>query len=184
MLPCDPIAETHTSATNDGSVTRCSRLSVSRDVQIFGRLHTDLYNVPLFLLPNVQLQIRLTKARPSFYLMNKTADTKTIFKFLDDYLMVRRLQPNHLILSAEETALERGPSRGITWRVSTLRLLNFRPGLNPGRLTMQCSASSPNACCSPWLRKLIWMAQWTQTPTNLDITISANFRFMWMESCA
>jgi hypothetical protein len=50
----------------------------------------------------------LTKARPTFYLMNKSADTKTTFKFLDAYLLVRRVQPNHVILSAQETALERG----------------------------------------------------------------------------
>jgi len=40
--------------------------------------------------------------------MNKSADTKITFKFLDAYLLVRRVQPNPLILSAEETALERG----------------------------------------------------------------------------
>jgi len=102
------MAETHTSSTNDGFIARWSRLSGSRDVQIFGRLHTDLCNVPLFLLPRVQQHIKLAKARPSFYLMNKTADSKTTFKFLDAYLMVRRVQPNPLILSAHERALIEG----------------------------------------------------------------------------
>ena len=37
--------------------------------------------------------------------MNKSADT---FKFLDAYLMVRRVQSNTVILEAQETALERG----------------------------------------------------------------------------
>ena len=40
--------------------------------------------------------------------MNKTADTKTTFKFLDAYLMVRRVQPNPVILEAKETAMESG----------------------------------------------------------------------------
>jgi len=40
--------------------------------------------------------------------MNKTADTKTTFKFLDAYLMVRRVQPNPLILSAHETEVQKG----------------------------------------------------------------------------
>jgi hypothetical protein len=71
MQPRDPTAETHTSAINNGFIARWSRLSGSRDVQLLGRLHTDLCNVPLFLLPRVPLQIKLTKARPSFYLMNK-----------------------------------------------------------------------------------------------------------------
>jgi len=108
MQPSDPTAEMHTLATNDGFIARWSRLSGSRDVQIFGRLHTDLCNVPLFLLPRVPLQIKLTKARPSFYLMNKRADTKTPFKFLNAYLLVRRVQPNPVILEAQEKALEIG----------------------------------------------------------------------------
>jgi len=53
MQPSDPTAETHTSATNDRFIARWSRLSGSRDVQLLGRLHTDLCNVPLFLLPRV-----------------------------------------------------------------------------------------------------------------------------------
>ena len=114
MQPSDPKAETHTSATNDGFIARWSRLSGSRDVQIFGRLHTDLCNVPLFLLLREPLQIKLTKVRPSFYLMNKSADTKTTFEFLDTSLMVKCVQPNPLSLSAQEKAMERGPSRGIT----------------------------------------------------------------------
>ena len=107
MQPSVPTAETHTSATNDGFIARWSRLSGSRDVQLLGRLHTDMFNVPLFLLPRVPLQIKLTNARPSFYLMNKSADTKTTFKFLDAYLLVRRVQPNPAILEAHKKALEK-----------------------------------------------------------------------------
>ena len=75
MQPSDPTAETHTSVTNNGFIARWSRLSGSRDVQLLGRLHTDLCNVPLFLLPKVSLHIKLTKARSSFYQMNNSADT-------------------------------------------------------------------------------------------------------------
>jgi hypothetical protein len=40
--------------------------------------------------------------------MYKRADTKTPFKFLDAYLLVRRVQPNPVILEAQEKALEIG----------------------------------------------------------------------------
>ena len=105
MNQCDPMTETHIASTNDKFIARLSRLSGSRDVQLFGRLHTGLCNEPLFMLPGMQLQIKLTKARPSFYLMNKTSDSKTNFKFLDAYLLVRRVQPNTLIFSAHEKKL-------------------------------------------------------------------------------
>ena len=100
MQPSDPTAETHTSATNDGFVARWYMLRGSRDVQLLGRLYTDLCNDPLFLLPRIHLQIKLTKARPCCYLMNKSADTRNTSKFLDAYLMVRRVQPNPAILEA------------------------------------------------------------------------------------
>jgi len=48
MNSCDPMPETHTSATNDGFIACWSRMSVSRDVQLFGRLHTDLCNFLYF----------------------------------------------------------------------------------------------------------------------------------------
>ena len=100
MEPYDATAETHTSATNDGFIAHWSRLSGSRNVQLFWRLHTDLCNVPLFLLPGVPLQIKLKKDRPSFYLMNKSANTKTSFKFLNAYQLFTRVQPKPPILEA------------------------------------------------------------------------------------
>jgi len=76
MNPCDPMADTHTASKNEVFIARWSRLSASRDVQLFGRLHTDSCKVPLFMLPGVKLQIKLTKARPRFYLMKKADDSK------------------------------------------------------------------------------------------------------------
>ena len=105
MNPCDPMAETHTASTNDGFIVRWLKLSGCRNVQIFGRLHTVLCNVPLFMLPGVQLQIKLTKAQPIFYLMNKTADSKSTLKFLHPYPTVKRVQLNPLTLSAHDKAL-------------------------------------------------------------------------------
>ena len=102
MQPTDPTAELHTSATNDGFIGRWSRLRGSMDFHLLGRLHTDVCDVLLFLQPRVLLLIKMTKDRPSFYLMKKIADTKTTFKFLDAYLLVRRVQPNPEILKSQE----------------------------------------------------------------------------------
>ena len=46
----------------------------------------------------------MTKARSIFYLMNKYAESKTVFKFLGAQLMVNRVQPSSTILLAHETA--------------------------------------------------------------------------------
>ena len=56
--------------------------------------------MPLFPTPGIKQQIELIKARPRFYLMNKTANAKATFKFLNAYLLVRHVKPNLAMSSA------------------------------------------------------------------------------------
>ena len=88
MMPCDPPTVTVTAVTNRGFITCWDRLSASKVLQLFGRLHCYLFNVPLVILPGVSLQMRLTKALYSFYMMNMEAVTKSTFKFLNAQLLV------------------------------------------------------------------------------------------------
>ena len=64
---------------NTGFIDRWNRKKHSKYIEI----HSDICNVQKFLLPGVWLQIKFTKAKPSFYLMNTKVDSTTIFKFLD-----------------------------------------------------------------------------------------------------
>jgi len=86
MLPCVSAAETLAATNNRGLITRWDRLRASKDIQLFGRLHSDLFNVPLFIMPGTSLQIRLTQALHSFYMISTDADSKITFKFLDAQL--------------------------------------------------------------------------------------------------
>jgi len=54
------------------------------------------------------MQIKLKKAKPSFYLMNKDAETKTVFKFLDARLLVNRVRRSPSLLFAHNIALGKG----------------------------------------------------------------------------
>ena len=54
------------------------------------------------------MQLRLTKAKDDFYLMNTNADSKTTFNFLDDELIVRRIRPSPKISYAHTEALSKG----------------------------------------------------------------------------
>jgi len=114
MFPCDPTTATVTAMTNRGLITGWDKHSASKELQLFGRLHSDLYNVPLVLLPGVSLQIGLTKARPSFYMMSMEAASKTTFKFLDAQLLVKRVKPDAVTLSAHTATLNTWLSHAIT----------------------------------------------------------------------
>ena len=66
---------------NGGLCARWNRLKESQTVEMYGRFHSDICNVPLFLLNGVKIQIKLTKAKIAFYLLSNIADTKATFKF-------------------------------------------------------------------------------------------------------
>jgi len=76
MLPCDP---TKAQSTNTGFINRWNRQKQSKEIEMCGRIHSDICKVPKFLLPGIKLEIKFTKAKPSFYLMNTSADSKTTF---------------------------------------------------------------------------------------------------------
>jgi hypothetical protein len=78
----------------------------SKEIETDRRMLSDLCNVPNFLVPGDRLQIKFTKAKPSFYLMNTTGDSTTIFKFLDAKLYVRRIKAHPSILLAHDDNLK------------------------------------------------------------------------------
>jgi len=96
MHPVDPSAENMTAMTNRESPFVGTGLArVGKYSYLVDNIVTYLTcPVPLYLLPDVRLQIRLNKTRPSFYLMKKRVDSKTVFKFLDAQLRVRCVRPN------------------------------------------------------------------------------------------
>jgi hypothetical protein len=80
----------------------------SKILNLYGRLHSDICNVPRYLLPGIRIQIKLTKAKPAFYLMNTDATSTTQFKFLDAKLNVKRIRAHPSILLAHNETLNEG----------------------------------------------------------------------------
>jgi len=84
MVACDPTSVD--ASNNKVFFTRWSLTKKSQEMELYGRVHTDFCNVPVYLLPGVRLQIKFTKAKTGFYLMNKDAESKTVYQFLDAQL--------------------------------------------------------------------------------------------------
>jgi len=93
---------------NGGFCDRWNRLKEIQTVEMCGRLHSDICNVPLFLLNGVKIQIKLTKAKKAFYLLSNRADTKATFKFQEVLLYVKRIRPAPSILASHNEVLLAG----------------------------------------------------------------------------
>jgi hypothetical protein len=145
LLPCDPTAA---DAKNECFITRWNRIKQSKDVQLYGRLHSDICNVPQYLIRVVRLQSKLTNARPSFYLMNQTADSKVNFKFLDAKLFVKRIRVDPELLSAQNTTLKEGGIARYNLTRVELKTFAFPAGLT--------SLSMDNAVLGPIPKRLLF----------------------------
>jgi len=79
---------------------------------MYGRIHSDICNVPLYLLSGVKIQIKFTKAKQAFFLINNKANSKVNFLFQEARLYVKRISPNSTILTSHNEALLKGyPAR-------------------------------------------------------------------------
>jgi hypothetical protein len=94
-------------------------------VQLYGRLHSDILNGSQYLLPDVGLQIKFTKAKQRFFLMNAKADAKYAFMYLDAQLLVNRIRTNPPILLSQIPFSAKAALRDIIWRESNSRLPRF-----------------------------------------------------------
>ena len=102
---CDPSAA---DSTNKVFKTRWSLTKKSQEWELYGRIHTDFCNVLVYLLLGLRFQIKFTKDRSSFNLLNKDAESKSVFQFLDAQLWVKRIRPNPTIPLAHNAVLSKG----------------------------------------------------------------------------
>jgi len=93
------------------------------------------------------MQIRLTKAKSSFYLINK-ADSTSVFKFLDAKLLVNRVRPSPSLLLAHTTTLTRGALARYNLTRVELKTYTFSSGSQ--------SLSIDNAVLGPLPKRLLF----------------------------
>jgi len=94
-----------TLAANDGLKTRSNLTKNSSIVEVYGKLHADMLNQPLFLLNNVDLRIALTLNKPEFYLLGVDTDTSLV-KVIEATLYIKHAHINPNILIAHHKMLE------------------------------------------------------------------------------
>jgi hypothetical protein len=95
---------------------------------MYGHLHSDYCNAPLCHLIGVKIQIKLTKAKESFYLLSNKADSKATFKFQEVLLYAKLVRPAPSILALNTEALLKGyPVRFNLTRVE-LKTFTFAKG--------------------------------------------------------
>ena len=99
-----------------------------------GRLHADICNVPTHIINVVKMEIKLTKAKPAFYLLSNKEDSKAYFKVLQLLLYVKRIRPSaHVLTAHNEILLEGYPDR---YNIKRIELKTFTFGAGSQSLSV------------------------------------------------
>ena len=169
MLPYDP---TFADAKNAVFITRLIKIMQSNEVQIYGRLHSDICNEPQYLIPGVRLQIKLNKARSSFYLMNKTIDSKVTFQFLDVKLFVKRFKEEPDLLSEHNTTLKEGGLARYNLTRVELKSFEFSAGFISLSMDNVVLGRIPKSLLITMVKNTDFLGSFATTRRIFDITIS------------
>lgn len=76
----------------------------NREVELFGPLHCDLFNVDKYLLNGVEMQIKLQRSRDQFHVMG-TATSRGAFEIINAELFVRKVKISASTLLAHHKVL-------------------------------------------------------------------------------
>jgi len=96
------------------------------------------------------MQKKHTKAKSSFYLMNKDTETKRVFKFLGAQLLVNRVRPRRSLLFAHNIALGKGAFARYNLSSVQLKSFTFSSGAQSLSIDNACCEPSQNNSYSPW----------------------------------
>lgn len=124
-----------------------------KKVELYGKLHVDLFNQPKFLINNVDLKITLNKEKGDFYMMESSTGSSDI-SILEANLFVEHIHVNPAILLAHHQMLQKSTAKypykrmsvrqySINSGTSTLALDNIILGQKPNILlfAMLCNSS-------------------------------------------
>jgi len=90
---------------NTGYAKRSNYLSNGKTLELYGRLHVDLFNSDKMLINGVDMNIKLTRAPDAFYLLAPSDDDKVRIKILDATLFITQVELKPPLLLAHANVL-------------------------------------------------------------------------------
>ena len=119
----------------------------SKELELFGKLHADIFKVSTLLIPGIQIQVKLDRTKREFYLLSTGSDAKAVFKFTDAGLYMRHVKPNPSILISHMQALKKA---NVRYDVRKVALKAFTSGSGTESLSID------NAVLGPLPKRLLF----------------------------
>ena len=108
---------------NTDYATRINYLSDSQTLQLYGRLHADLFKSHKMLINVEDMNVKLTRAPEAFYLLVPSDDTKVRIKILDATLFITQVELKPPLLHSHPSVL--GMKRKTHYPVTHTQIKTF-----------------------------------------------------------
>jgi hypothetical protein len=113
--------------TNAGWIQRSKDLASSKINEVYGKLHCDMLNQPLYLLNNVDLRIKLTLNSEEFYMLCEKSESDCCVKILDARLYIKAITLNPALLLSHQLLLEEN-SMSYFYKKVEMKTFTLYPG--------------------------------------------------------
>lgn len=153
--------------SNKGFITRQKFVKESKEVEMIGHLHGDIFNQEKFLVNGVEMCIRLVRSRDSFNLMSLTNDVKVKVAITDATLMIRKCRINPSVLLAHEKVLATTTAKYPITR-GEVKVLTIPSGIQGKTLDNVFLGQIPKRCVIGFVNNSAFNGSFTKNPYDFD----------------
>jgi hypothetical protein len=166
FFPTDRLATNPAADTNVGFTVSWDMVKNSKILHLYGRLHSNICNVPRYLLPGIRIQIKLTKVKLAYYLINADAASTTQFKLLDAKLYVKRVRAHPSTLLAHNETLHKGILARYNLTGVELKSFTFSKGAQSVSIDNAVLGTVPKRLVFTMLKNIDYLGSTDSNPYN------------------
>lgn len=152
---------------NSGFTKRQQLVSESKEVEMIGHLHGDIFNQEKFLINGVEMSIKLVRSRETFNLMAPTDDVKYKINITDATLLVRRTKINPSVLLAHQKVLATTTAKYPITRAE-VKVLTIPSGIQGKTLDNIFLGQVPKRCIVGFVNNAAFNGCLSKNPFNFE----------------
>ncbi|CAG4987186.1 unnamed protein product [Colias eurytheme] len=156
-----------TDGKNIGFVKRQELVNESREIEMIGHLHGDIFNQDKFLINGVEMSVKLVRSRESFNLIAGSNDEKFKVCITDATLIVRRARINPSVLLAHQKVLASTTAKYPITRAE-VKVLTIPSGVQGKTLDNIFLGQVPKRCIIGFVNNSAFNGSLTKNPFNFE----------------
>lgn len=156
-----------TDVTNIGFIERQKFVKESKEVEMIGHLHGDIFNQEKFLINGVEMCVKLVRSRDAFNLMCSTNDLKPKVSITDATLMIRKARINPSVLLAHQKVLASTTAKYPITRAE-VKVLTIPSGIQGKTLDNIFLGQIPKRCIVGFVDNTAFNGSYSKNPYDFD----------------